>query len=237
MIKKIKNLKKTYKNFQGGMTYIELIVVLTIFGIMSSVLIFNYSTFTNQVDLQNLSQDIALQIVSAQKASLSGKIPGLGEAGTDIISANISNGVEWKPAYGVYFNADPTISSVYNNKKLVSYIDTENLKYYGETCPDPIHPGGTSDQCRDVINIQNGDYVKNVCTVAVGETDCVGAKFLHLTFTRPDSGAFIVDNRNFVEGSISPYPETKAIITIGSERDASLQKDITVYSSGRIEVN
>ena len=47
------------------MTYIELIVVLSIFAVMSSVVIFNYGLFQARIDIKNLASDIALKFVEA----------------------------------------------------------------------------------------------------------------------------------------------------------------------------
>jgi prepilin-type N-terminal cleavage/methylation domain-containing protein len=67
------NFKKLQKN--KGMTYVELIVVLSIAGIIASISLFNYKDFQDRVDMKNLANDIALKIVEAQKSSIAGKIP------------------------------------------------------------------------------------------------------------------------------------------------------------------
>src|SRR3989339_507350 len=67
---KIKLLRKC-KTFptSNGMTYVELIVVLSIFAVMSSIVMFNYSGFQAKIDIKNLASDIALKVVQAQKPS------------------------------------------------------------------------------------------------------------------------------------------------------------------------
>jgi len=90
MIKKIHNFKLKIRNYNAGMTYVELIVVLSIFGIMSSIILFNYGKFQAKVDIKNLASDIALKIVQAQKDAMSGKIQ--------------INPFTTAPAYGVYFD-------------------------------------------------------------------------------------------------------------------------------------
>ena len=57
------------------MTYVELIVVLSIFSVMTSVVLFNYNEFQAKIDIKVLANDIALKIVEAQKSALSGKLP------------------------------------------------------------------------------------------------------------------------------------------------------------------
>src|SRR3989344_6451778 len=81
-------------DLRRGMTYVELIVVLGIFGVISSVVMFNYGEFQDKVEIKNLASDIALKVVEAQKSAMSGKLP-----------VNPPSG--WKPAYGVYF---PSVS-------------------------------------------------------------------------------------------------------------------------------
>ena len=112
----MKKLIKIKKN--RGMSYVELIVVLSIFSVMTSVVMFNYGDFQAKVDIKNLASDIALKIVEAQKSSLSGKLPTSPPAG-------------WKPAYGVYFTVSPSTSFIY-------FADLNNDKMYNETSLDTI---------------------------------------------------------------------------------------------------
>ena len=90
---KIRNFKSRIRNFQQGMTYVELIVVLSIFSAITSISMFNYGDFQAKVDVKNMASDIALQIVEAQKSS---------SAGLWDFRATDS---DWKPSYGVYFNS------------------------------------------------------------------------------------------------------------------------------------
>jgi len=94
-----------------GMSYVELIVVLSIFSVMSSVVIFNYKEFQGKVDIKNLASDIALKVVEAQNASLSGKLP------VQSFSAN------WKPSYGVYLDITTPTQFIY-------FVDLNNLNGY-----------------------------------------------------------------------------------------------------------
>ena len=67
MISFSKNFKVNKLN--KGMTYVELIVVLSIFSIMTSIVLFNYNEFQAKVDIKVLANDIVLNIVEAQKVS------------------------------------------------------------------------------------------------------------------------------------------------------------------------
>lgn len=56
---------------QQGFTLIELVVILTIFAVMSSVLLFNFKGFNKNVERSNLAQDIALLVRKAQSYGIS----------------------------------------------------------------------------------------------------------------------------------------------------------------------
>src|SRR3989339_2191712 len=97
--------KKIKKN--GGMSYIELIVVLSIFSAMTSIVLFNYGDFQARVDIKNLASDIALKVVEAQKMSLSGQSPPQEQYNL------IASPSTWKPSYGVSFDLTSPTQFVY----------------------------------------------------------------------------------------------------------------------------
>ena len=172
MIKKIPNLKFVIRNCNRGMSYIELIVVLSIFAVMSSIVIFNYGAFQAKVDIKNLASDMALQIISAQKAALSGLIP----VQTPTVSP-------WKPAYGVYFypNSDP--------KSFIYLVDLNQDGYFtGGQC--------TGD-CLNVISITKGNSISRLDVFYQG--DSIAHPLLNLTaiFTRPNSGPVFRSSTTF----------------------------------------
>lgn len=96
---------------QAGMSYVELIVVLSIFSLLSGVVIYNYGKFQSKVDIKNLAGDIALKIVEAQKSSLSGLLPVV------VVSS------DWKPSYGVHFD-------IANPDEFIYFVDSDNSGSY-----------------------------------------------------------------------------------------------------------
>ena len=121
------------------MTIIELVVVLSIFAIISGVVIFNYGVFQAKVDIKNLASDIALQVVATQKASLSGLLP-----------VQIPTVSPWKPSYGVYFNI------VSDNKSFIYFADlNDDAKYDGLPCT-----GG--NECLNKITITKNNYISDL---------------------------------------------------------------------------
>jgi len=106
----LKNLKFR-KNRNKGMTYVELIVVLSIFSVLSAVSMFNYGKFQAKIDIKNLASDIALKIVEAQKSSIGGLLPPNADP-------------DWKPSYGVYFNR------IANNKSFIYFADASGDRQF-----------------------------------------------------------------------------------------------------------
>ena len=164
-----KKLKaKTYK-LNRGMTYVELIVVLSIFSIMTSIILFNYGKFQTNVDIKILANDIASKIIEAQKSSISGQL-------------NLSASLNWKPSYGIYFDT----SSV-DNKKIFTYFAdlNQNSLYDTSSC------SGTGE-CLDRITITKGNFISEI---RINGTDCPATVAnLNVIFKRPDSSAIITSN-------------------------------------------
>lgn len=164
----MKNYEKIKKN--GGMTYVELIVVLSIMSVMSTVVIFNYGTFQARIDIKNLASDIALKIVEAQKSAISGKL-------------NPSASSTWKPAYGLYFDFNVPTQFVY-------FVDLDNSSgCSGAGC----WPYSVSGEVLEVVNITKGNRISAISLTGPG--DCSGITGFSVSFTRPDSSARMGGNQ------------------------------------------
>ncbi len=189
------------------MSYIELIVVLSIFATISSIMMFNYGDFQAKVDIKNLASDIALKIVEAQKLSLSGLLPPVG-------FSTIPN---WKPSYGVYFN----LTSPYDNKSFIYFVDLDNLKDYtgGSTC---------TGECLSKITITKNNSISEI-KVFYKDASSAVLNDLTITFSRPDSGAILFSNS--AQLSNVSYVQ----ITIVSPKGAIAK--IKLYPSGRVQIN
>jgi type II secretory pathway pseudopilin PulG len=209
MINKIGNFKS--KIYIRGMSYVELIVVLSIFSALSSIVIFNYGAFQDRVDIKNLASDIALKIVEAQKSSLSGLLPPLAQ------QAQIDQ--NWKPSYGVYFNLNP----ISENKNFIYFTDLnlQNGLYDSSSCP------GTGE-CLDKITITKNNSISNL-DVFYQNGSSSSLNDLAITFLRPNSGATIKSSSVLNPGI------SYAQITVVSPKGAKAL--IKLYSSGRVQVN
>lgn len=146
-----------------GMTYVELIVVLSIFATLSSVAIFNYGDFQARIDIKNLAGDIGLKIVEAQKAALSGLLPLAGAPSTT-----------WKPSYGIFFNLDN------GNNFFIYFNDLNNDTAYDRAgCP--------GIECLNRTVITKDNFIEKIESF-VGSTPTL-ISILSISFTRPDSKA------------------------------------------------
>mgnify|MGYP001571696648 CR=1 FL=1 len=200
LIKKNKPLKRN-----KGMSYVEIIVVLSIFSVLSSVVIYNYSQFQAKVDIKSLASDIALKVIEAQKSALSGLLPQSG------IPLN------WKPAYGVYFNIGS--NPVTDNKSFVYFVDLDQDTFFdGSAC---------TLECLNKVSITAGNTISNL-TVFYQNGQSASLNDLTVSFTRPNSGATIKSSTNFT--SDISYVEIKVL----SPKLPSAT--IRVYPSGRIQV-
>ena len=199
--------KKSIGARQSGMTYIEMIVVLGIFSVLSTVAMFNYNGFQNQIDIKNLASDIALKIVEAQKSSLNGLLP---ETGAPFPG--------WKPAYGVYFSID-TSSMEANPSKFVYFIDQDQ---------NGIFNTGSCSECIDQITITKGN---SIYAINIFFEDGTSDNFddLSIVFKRPGSNPTITS-----AGGIPAGLSYAQVSIISPKGNISI---IKIYASGRIQLN
>lgn len=173
LIKKIINRTKRSARRQAGMTLVELIVVLSIFAVLSTVAIFNYRDFQAKVDIKNLGSDIALKIVEAQKLSVNGVWNS---------STTLAN---WKPSYGAYFDtATP--------KQFLYFADLDNNDRYDglPTC---------TIECLDKITITKDNYISRIDGYTGSTITLITTPF-SVVFRRPDSRAIFRDSNGALIG-------------------------------------
>ena len=193
------------------MTYVELIVVLSIFSILSTVVVFNYNAFQAKIDLKNLASDIALQIVQAQKSSTAGMLPSIAQQA--LISAS------WKPSYGVYFNTSGTVKGA----------STKNFMYFSDLNGDSyFNYSDCTGECISKYTITKPDTISSVSVVGSGT--CPQITDLTVVFKRTQSGA-IFSTTTPLGTCVIQYAQINITPTSGPS------SNIQVYSSGRIQIN
>lgn len=204
--------KKVKKN--KGMSYVELIVVLSIFSIMSAFSIYNYRTFENKVEIKNLANNIATKLFEAQNSAVSGKLPLLPPD-------------PWKPSYGIYFNLNPVTAP--NTGPDVFYyfadLDQDKLFDYGvySSCP--------TGECLEKININNGNYISSI--KSYGDNGAINSLTdeVHINFTRPSQVATFSDKNG------NPFVPTPQYLEINISSNSGATTKVKIYPSGRIQLN
>lgn len=191
------------------MTYVELIVVLSIFAVMSSIALFNYRDFQAKVDIKNLANDVALKLVEAQKSAIFGVFPSLAQ------QALMSDVDTWKPSYGVYFNTNV------DNTNFVYFVDADNTHTYQNS--------GCSGECIENVSIQRGNTIQRIDVFYSGDNTAHEFTNVHITFTRPNLGAIFYSTL----GVISNVYYAQITVAAPNGYDSIIK----VYNSGRIQIN
>lgn len=151
-----------------GFTLIEMMVVVGIIVIITSIVLANNNRFGGEVLLQNLAYDMALSIREAQVYG---------------ISVQRFNGT-FGSAYGMHFQLDSgSGSSAY-----ILFADALTPADGLYECPQP----GTSEcELVDSTTISSGYRVSNLCATPSDGIERCSLPNLDITFKRPEPDAYI----------------------------------------------
>ncbi|MCC6323255.1 prepilin-type N-terminal cleavage/methylation domain-containing protein [Candidatus Nomurabacteria bacterium] len=211
---------RTSRLSTAGFTIIELLVVIFIFGVISSLVIFNYGSFQSDVSVENLAQDVALSIRRAQVYSVSTK------------SSEVSS-VTTFPSYGIHFylpSAPGGAAILGNERAFIFFADippiiTPVMYDTNGNCGALV----SGDECVEIINITSSDKIVDICYDGVCP---VGSKSVDIVFTRPDTEAQLCF-RYGISGSCIGNP---SYVTIKLESINGRQRLINVWNTGQINV-
>lgn len=205
-------------NTESGLTFIELIFVISIFAIMSTIVLFRFDNFSSEITLNNLTQDIAQQIVGAQKSAISGAI------NQSIIAAGST------PSYGLYFSADSVATT--EDTQFTYFTDLDANKEYAKpaTCPSTATAG---NECISITSITTGEFISAICySDLAGNNSCLSAgSEAHITFTRPFPDARIVVKSS---STSNPIPASRVFVQITPKEGK--KRTIAVENIGKVWV-
>lgn len=137
-----KNLKKSCLKHSRGFTLVELLVTLSLFVVLTTVVLFSNSQFNGSILLTNLAYDVALTVRQAQTYGVNVREDTVENVGDK----------KFQHAYGVHFE-------IAENKKFFIFSDNDG---------DGIYDSGESKI--NSYNIKRGNYIKAIS--CVGDTLC-----------------------------------------------------------------
>ncbi len=212
--------RKKLPNLPGihlrGFTLVEMLVVISIVGLISTIIIFQYSKFDSQLLLHDAAFEIALEIREAQVLAVSVQ-SGAGSLGGP-------NAFEH--AYGVHFDiANPYQYILFRDDKDGG---TGNKYRYDSQ-------SGNSDTILNTFNFQRGMYIEKVCVVNAGGASAgictnAGSGGADVSFVRPNPDALIL------KSSGGPTQYSRIEIWIKNNRSAADRWKVKVYPTGQIQV-
>ena len=237
------NSHKGIRNGERGFTLIEMVFVFVIFAIMATITLFNFREFNNKATFNNLTDDVALRVVQAQKAALSG-----------VLNANFL-GQDVEPTYGMYFSMATPGAGVTavdaSQKQFVYFSDIPILgapyngvignKMYdlpaSVSCPTTPT---LNNECLSVTAITTGEYISDICYLPPGDpatTDghC-GTFTLNIAFTRPLPDASLLIKNVGDPATTAPTVAQAACIELLSPDASITKKTIIITSLGEIRV-
>lgn len=183
---------KRWRRIQQGFSTIELLVVISIFALISTVVLAKQNQFNTGILLTNLAYEVALNIRQAQVYGLSIREFGVG-------SGNFNAG------YGVHFTSATPGAFIF-------FGDVNNNSRYD----------GTGELIESVTLHQNNTISDICGVNGSGDSDCASTGALSsidITFVRPDPDAVIIDpdlGTQYRQAKIvlsSPQGNVKTVIT------------------------
>jgi len=146
-----------------GFTLVELLVSIGIFTLITTVAVFNNSSFNGSLVLSNLAYEIGLSVRQAQFYGITVKQTSLDQTKFD-------------SGYGIHFDMnDPS-----------TYILFEDRKPPAGS-PDHVYNGSSvADADIEIFRISKGNSISNVCV----DGNCVNSS-VDITFVRPHPDAYI----------------------------------------------
>lgn len=159
------------KNYSKAFTLVELLVTLTIFSIMTGVVLVNQEKFNNTIFLSNLAHDIALTLRQAQSYG---------------VNVRESSSGFFDSSYGVSFDKGQS-----NNKNFILFYDLDSNHKYPENEFGSCTEGS---ECVERYAIKSGNYISSICAGTGEGEDCISTDYLNISFKRPNPDAIIYSN-------------------------------------------
>jgi prepilin-type N-terminal cleavage/methylation domain-containing protein len=230
--------EKVNKN-NKGFSLLEMLVVLAIFGILTSVTVYSYGKFNNNVIMTNLAYEVALTVRQAQVYSLS----------TRALEDNLGNFSNFDVAYGVFFDiSDPVLN---DKKSLLFFADKGDASSRDGICQDgngndPCQVNSctlnSTNECQEVMTLTRGIFVSDICVGSdsnalydSGTGVCTSGtekEKVQIIFQRPNPNPFVT----YDGGSGWNKNNQGKNVAIILEGPRGEKRAVTVFETGQISV-
>ncbi len=201
----------------------ELLVVVGVMGLITSVVVYNQSTFNDTISVDTVIADIDLELRQAQVYGVSVRefAPETGE---------------FNLAYGVSFDLS-------NDLAFVSFADRGvlNRRYDGTHAYTTVEgvavaqcSTSPTSECTKVNIVPRGNRITRICVIQdVGSNSCTpNVDRVDITFRRPDPKAdvFIFDG-----GGGEQFPDSEGV-RVEVTSPGGQTKGISIYRTGQISL-
>lgn len=211
-------MPKFPKRTTAGFSLLELIVVIGIFVVLTSTLLFNYNKFGNRLTIDILAHQIAGWVRDAQVSAMSVRLDRVGSGKY--------------PGYGVHFDATPSDAFI----------------YFADVChPDKQYNPQTGDcaaafpELEKEIKILQRNRVERICGYLPSNPGGVQGQCppnhnellgVDVVFTRPNPDANIIGKY----GAASTATTTYASVNISIVSTIEYRRMISMWTTGQISV-
>lgn len=215
------------KNKQG-FSFIEFAVVLSVFAIMSGVILFNFQQYTQKVDHTNAAYLVALELKTAQSL-------GVGAAGDDSVSSGLQQtaSVAFKYDVGASAFSDQFIVFRDNIQPLQGGGTSKRGVYEStDVLPSDRRSQLTTERFGEMYVCTSGSPGSGTCNEITGT--------IGVSFERPDPEPILTADDTDCTISLPDYAYRQCVgslyIEILNIRDEAFQTFVVIEPSGLIRI-
>ncbi len=212
---------------KGGYTLIELLLVMAIIFLLAGTSLVNYNQFGKEIDLENMTYNVALTVRTAQAFGINRREEG------GVVVDDFAEAIP----YGIYFTTQSLVDVLGdpNDEGFMIFIDNKDGTVPGSNnLFDNSGSGGacvvnSADECIDIFRINKEIYISEICA-GDDATSCIERDELHITFKRPNPDAIIkssdVASHSYAEIVLSSRVALgfNQVISVGVAGDISITK-------------